>query len=173
VSRITPLTDQITLLAIDVPRSFTFDAGQYVDIVIPERGERRSYSMMNLPGAGRLEFLIKRNANGELPDLLSADVRMGTKLALCGPYGNCVLNPGAMADEYLLIAGGSGIAPMLSLLRAIERSSGHGCADTRERDGNTVAMTSTEATASTYHRTLSATGVSHMPVRVFSAARTS
>jgi propane monooxygenase reductase subunit len=128
VSRKTPLTDHITLLAVDVPRSLTFDAGQYVDIVIPEHGEPRSYSMMNLPGAGRLEFLIKLNPNGELPDLLSGDVRVGTELTLCGPYGSCVLDPAAIADEYLLIAGGSGIAPMLSLLRAIERSPGRGSA---------------------------------------------
>lgn len=128
VSRIAPLTDHITLLAVDVPSSFTFDAGQYVDVVIPGRGEPRSYSMKNLPGAGRLEFLIRRNPNGELPDLLSGDVREGTEVTIRGPFGSCVLNPAAMADEYLLIAGGSGIAPMLSLLRAIERSSGRGCA---------------------------------------------
>jgi NAD(P)H-flavin reductase len=118
VRRITALTAEATLLVIDVPPTFAFEAGQYVEFLISSGNARRAYSIMNLPGAERLEFLIKRHPDGRLPDLLR-DLRPGTELILEGPYGRCVLNPRAAAGEYLLIAGGSGIAPMLSLLRGI------------------------------------------------------
>ena len=55
---------------------FDFTPGQYVDVWVPGvPGERRSFSMANLPGDGRVELLIKRYPGGKLSGLLGSDDR--------------------------------------------------------------------------------------------------
>lgn len=50
------LTHDITRLVLEVedPEEFAFKPGHYVDIHVPETDERRSFSMANLPGDGRI-----------------------------------------------------------------------------------------------------------------------
>jgi propane monooxygenase reductase subunit len=96
-----------------------FRPGQYVDIRIPGTDDYRSFSMANLPSDdGRLEFMIKLYPGGRFSGLLAdGRLRAGDELEVKGPYGVFTLRE---TDRPLVfIGGGAGMAPILSLLRAM------------------------------------------------------
>jgi propane monooxygenase reductase component len=105
------------VLAVDDSSGFTFTPGQYVDLHVPGTELRRSFSMANLHGEGRLEFLIRAYPEGAFAGLLEAGLDPGTAIAFTGPYGSFRL---ADTDrDILMVAGGSGMAPVLALLREL------------------------------------------------------
>jgi propane monooxygenase reductase subunit len=114
------LTRDIFRLTLDVDPSLDFTPGQYMDLHVPGTEVRRSFSMANTPSdpaPGQLEFLIKAYPGGQFAELLAGGLRPGTPLAFTGPYGSLRLS-GSQRDV-LLVAGGSGMAPVLSLLRQL------------------------------------------------------
>ncbi|MCW2997949.1 MAG: Methane monooxygenase component [Solirubrobacterales bacterium] len=126
VSAIEPLTDDIVRLTLTVtaPEDFGFTPGQYVDLWLPgsEDGSvRRSFSMSNVGGDGTLQLIIRRYPGGRFSGLLDpgADdgLAVGDELGFTGPYGTMHLRAGD--GPVLLVAGGSGIGPVLSLLREL------------------------------------------------------
>jgi NAD(P)H-flavin reductase/ferredoxin len=117
VEAVEALTDDITRLVLRAP-GFDFTPGQFVDIHVPgDDGARRSFSLANLPGDDRIELMIKRYPGGRFSGLLSeGQVKAGDEIGYTGPYGS--LRPREGEQPILMIAGGSGMAPILSLLRA-------------------------------------------------------
>ena len=119
-----PLTHDIYRLVLELrdgdERSFT--PGQYMDLHVPGTDLCRSFSMAGLPGTGNLEFLIRAYAGGAFSSRLNAGLAAGTEVGFTGPYGSFLL---ADSDrDALMVAGGSGMAPVLSLLRQLaERAS--------------------------------------------------
>jgi CDP-4-dehydro-6-deoxyglucose reductase, E3 len=104
-------------LRLPAAESFVFEAGQYVDIMLPG-GHRRSYSIASPPHAARpLELHVRHVAGGEFSDRLLRENQAGALLAIEGPLGQFVYRPGA--SPMLLIGGGTGIAPLLSVLRHV------------------------------------------------------
>jgi methane monooxygenase component C len=94
--------------------------GQYVRLALG--GAERAYSMANLSGPEReLEFFIQRLPGGRFSSALAALPGPGALLSLRGPFGAFTLRdaPGAQ----LFVAGGTGLAPVLALLRALARRS--------------------------------------------------
>ena len=75
---------------------------------------RRAYSMCNLPGDRRLQFIARRYSGGVGSTTLAA-LSPGARLVVEAPFGTCTLKrrPG----RTLFIAGGTGIAPILSLVQ--------------------------------------------------------
>jgi propane monooxygenase reductase subunit len=126
VEAVEPLTHDITRLVLSAP-GFTFTPGQFVDIHVPgadQAGEvvKRSFSMANLPSeeAPRIELMIKRYPGGRFSGLLeSGAVKVGDTIAYTGPYGS--LRARESEHPILMLAGGSGMAPVLSLLREFAR----------------------------------------------------
>jgi len=105
-------------LKVDEPADFSFLPGKYVEIWVPGGDEaRRSFSMANLPGDGRIELIIKRYPGGRFSSMLDGEINPGDTLGFTGPYGAFHLrqNP----RPILMVAGGSGMAPILSLLRRL------------------------------------------------------
>jgi NAD(P)H-flavin reductase/ferredoxin len=121
IEAVEPLTHDITRLVLKAP-GFDFTPGQFVDIHVPgEPGVRRSFSLANLPGEDRIELMIKRYPGGRFSGLLSeGQVKAGDEIGYTGPYGS--LRPREGERPILMIAGGSGMAPILSLLRAFSAS---------------------------------------------------
>jgi propane monooxygenase reductase component len=114
---IEPLTSDIRLLKLELDAPLRFWAGQYVDITILERGINRSFSMANPPNGGTgLEFIIKRYPDGAFSSLLDGGLKRGDRLLAKGPYGTCFRREGR-PGPMLLIAGGSGMSPLWSILR--------------------------------------------------------
>ncbi len=117
VETVEPLTHDITRLVLSV-EGFMFTPGQYVDLHVS--GARRSFSMANLPGDDRIELVIKRYPGGRLSGMLDGQIQRGDRLTLTGPYGS--LRVHESDRPILMIAGGSGMAPILSLLRHLAQT---------------------------------------------------
>ena len=117
LTRIEALTHDIRLLEITLDAPLRFWAGQYVDLTIPDAGITRSFSMAMPPSsATRLEFVIKKYPEGAFSAQLDGALQPGQALIAKGPYGTCFrreARPGPM----LLIGGGSGMSPLLAILR--------------------------------------------------------
>lgn len=94
-----------------------FLAGQYALLQFPTLGMQRAYSMSNLPNSqGEWQFIVRRVAQGRGTSHLFDQLRVGDVLEIDGPYGMAWLRP--LQRDLLCIAGGSGLAPMLSIARA-------------------------------------------------------
>ena len=103
------------VLKLDDSQRMEFKAGQYADIRVPGTDEYRSYSMSNTPTTNdHLEFMIKVFPGGLFSGLLES-LTIGQKLEVKGPYGVFRLRE-QVQSEIICIGGGSGMAPIWSLL---------------------------------------------------------
>jgi propane monooxygenase reductase component len=117
LTRVEALTHDIRLLEIELDAPLRFWAGQYVDLTIPEAGITRSFSMATPPSSPtRLEFVIKKYPAGAFSAQLDGGLKLGQQLVAKGPYGTCFRREGR-PGPMLLIGGGSGMSPLLSMLR--------------------------------------------------------
>ena len=123
LSDIRPLTHDVDAFSITLEHSIGFDAGQFVVLAAPGLAGYRAYSMVNHAAeTDRLDFIVKRQPAGGFSGWLEP-ARAGSSLDVFGPLGNATWRPGDGKD-LLCIAGGSGVAGMMSILsRAV--SSGH------------------------------------------------
>lgn len=96
-------------------------AGQHVDVrLTAEDGYsvERSYSIASAPeDGGRITLTVERLDNGEVSPYLVDELRIGDPLELRGPIGGYFVWDAAMGGPLLLVAGGSGIAPLMAMLR--------------------------------------------------------
>jgi propane monooxygenase reductase subunit len=124
VAAVEALTHDIRRLVLRLPEpdGITFQAGQYMDIAIPGvDGEHRSFSMANTPGQpDHLEFMIKLYEGGHFSGLLANGngIAVGDELTCTGPYGVFTLRDSS-PRRLVFIAGGAGMAPIMSLLRSM------------------------------------------------------
>jgi len=95
-----------------------FLPGQYVNIGVPGSDQHRSYSFSSASGDARMSFLIK-NVPGGLMSGWLASARAGTALEMTGPLGSFYLRP--VTRPLLMLAGGTGLAPFLSMLEELAR----------------------------------------------------
>jgi propane monooxygenase reductase subunit len=102
------------------PREIKFFPGQYVDIAVPGTDSTRSFSMANTSSreSGQLEFVIKIYPDGLFSHFLDTQLAVGDRLDLTGPFGVFTLREGFDTD-LVFVGGGAGMAPILSLLRAM------------------------------------------------------
>jgi ferredoxin-NADP reductase len=111
----------------DVPGWRGHFAGQHVDIrLTAEDGyvAQRSYSISS-PGSGdpRLQLTVERVDAGEVSPFLLDELRVGDRIELRGPIGGYFTWSPGSASPLMLIAGGSGIAPLMAMLRTRARAS--------------------------------------------------
>ena len=117
VTRIERLTHDIRLLEIELDDELRFWAGQYCDLTLPGGEITRSFSMANPPSEGRrLSFIIKKYPDGAFSSALDGSLTEGTKIIARGPFGTCFRREGR-PGPMILIGGGSGMSPLLSILR--------------------------------------------------------
>jgi toluene monooxygenase electron transfer component len=101
-------------LEFDQPRDF--DAGQFLLLAPDGVAGYRGYSMCNFARGGRsLDFIVKRKPDGGFSEWLFGGKRDGERVETFGPLGKATFDP-ALGKNVLLIAGGSGIAGMMSIL---------------------------------------------------------
>ena len=111
-----PLTHDVLGFALELERPRDFDAGQFVLLAPEGMAGYRAYSMCNYERGGRhLEFVVKRKADGAFSQWLFGANREGASLDTFGPLGKATFDPG-LGKNLLCIAGGSGIAGMMSIL---------------------------------------------------------
>jgi ferredoxin-NADP reductase len=94
--------------------------GQHVDVrLTAEDGyqAQRSYSIASTPVAGHLDLTVEEIPDGEVSPYLSEELRPGDRLELRGPIGGYFTWTEADGGPLLLVGGGSGVAPLMSMLR--------------------------------------------------------
>ncbi|GGY43252.1 benzoate 1,2-dioxygenase electron transfer component BenC [Pseudoduganella albidiflava] len=91
-----------------------FLPGQYVNVAIPGTTLTRSYSFSSPPGATQARFVVRNVPGGRMSGFLSNEAAPGQAISFTGSYGSFYLRP--VARPVLLLAGGTGIAPFLSML---------------------------------------------------------
>ena len=98
--------------------------GQHLDIrLTAENGyqAQRSYSIASPPEEELLTLTVEQIDNGEVSPYLVDDLRAGDQFELRGPFGGYFVWTAAMGGPLHLIAGGSGIVPLMAMLRHRER----------------------------------------------------
>ena len=109
------VSESVVRLALQDEIGRAFLPGQYVTIAIPERAAARAYSFANEPGSPQSIFYVRLIEGGAMGDYLLHRARPGDRLRLTGPFGRFFLREAKR--PLLMIAGGTGLAPMLSILR--------------------------------------------------------
>lgn len=122
VEHMRPLAPDVMGLWLRLPaiEPFTWQAGQYVDVMLP--GERRrSFSLANPPrDAALLELHVRRTPGGAFSGQVFGGMEPGSLLRIEGPLGQFVHRPG---DRPLLaIGGGTGYAPLKAIVREVIES---------------------------------------------------
>lgn len=94
-----------------------FEPGQFMELEFPGSDERRAYSLANTSNwDGLLEFFIRLREGGRFSAFLRDTAAPGMKLAVLGPLGAFGIAADSLRPRWF-VAGGSGLAPMLSMLR--------------------------------------------------------
>lgn len=96
-------------------RAVDFLPGQYARINVPGTPHWRSYSFSTAPGGPELEFLIRLLPAGAMSDWVR-QARPGQRVQLSGPFGVFFARPSPLPS--VMVAGGTGLGPILSMLRA-------------------------------------------------------
>jgi ferredoxin-NADP reductase len=115
-----PETPRTKSLFLEVPGWEAHRAGQHVDVrLTAEDGyqAQRSYSIASAPEDGRLELVVERLDDGEVSPYLTDELRVGDRLELRGPIGGWFTWEAREGGPLLLVAGGSGIAPLRAMIR--------------------------------------------------------
>jgi len=97
-------------------------AGQRVDVRLTASdgySAVRSYSLASAPNSeGRVQVTVERLPNGEVSPYLTQEVMLGDRLELRGPIGGWFVWRSQQTEPIQLIAGGSGIVPLMAMIRA-------------------------------------------------------
>lgn len=105
-------------LVVELDSPMQFNAGQYAELIVPEHGVGRQYSMANAPTeTRRLEFHIKLTIGGLATDRwIFSSLRLGSRVSLRGPLGQFGM---AKKQDHaaILIGGGTGLAPLKSIIQ--------------------------------------------------------
>jgi toluene monooxygenase electron transfer component len=110
------LAPDVMAFSLELDRPMSHEAGQFVALRVPVIPGYRVYSMTNFsPGSRRLDLLIKRKPGGGFSEWLFNPSRSGIRVNVFGPLGRATFSPSA-GRHLLIIAGGSGIAGMMSIL---------------------------------------------------------
>jgi ferredoxin-NADP reductase len=120
IAEIRSETPQAKTLVMDVPGWPGHAAGQHVDIrLTAEDGyqAQRSYSIASPPDASALELTIERIGDGEVSPYLTDEARVGDEFELRGPIGGYFVWDGSDPRPVLLVAGGSGLVPLMAMIR--------------------------------------------------------
>jgi benzoate/toluate 1,2-dioxygenase reductase subunit len=119
VSRLTRIAGDVVELVLEASdgQPFDFLPGQYANLELPASGIWRSYSYATTPGMPEARFAIRLMPDGAMGAWLTDTAKIGDRLNHAGPYGRFFLRK--PRGRVLMVAGGTGIAPMLSVLDAL------------------------------------------------------
>jgi ferredoxin-NADP reductase len=113
-------TPQVKTIVFDVPGWRGHRAGQHVDVRLTAGDgyqAERSYSIASAPDGTRVELTVVRIGDGEVSPYLTGELRPGDQIELRGPIGGYFVWEPPDGGPLLLVAGGSGVAPLMAMIR--------------------------------------------------------
>lgn len=114
VEQIHPLTDRVVQIYLKCEQAFSYQAGQYIEIMLDDLAI--PYSIANAPlGGKQIELHISHCADNPMASRVLAHIRRAGVLKIKGPQGNVVYSP-QQTYPSLYIAGGTGFAPMKAMI---------------------------------------------------------
>jgi ferredoxin-NADP reductase len=116
-------TPRVKTITFDVPGWPGHRAGQHVDVrLTAEDGYQaeRSYSIASAPDGTRIELTVERLDDGEVSPYLTDELRPGDQIELRGPVGGYFVWEPPQGGPLLLVAGGSGVVPLMAMIRLRE-----------------------------------------------------
>ncbi len=123
VSDVKQETHDTKSFKIKLPEAFDYQPGQFLMLSLEEpkladlKGKQRAYSIASTPtNQDHLEVVIKETPNGFFSKYMVRDCRVGEKVKFTGPWGHFQYNE-SMPGHLVLIGAGSGIAPLLAMMR--------------------------------------------------------
>ena len=122
IAELERLSDSTIGFSIDLDQGTALDflPGQYVNLEVPGSSLSRSYSFSSAPGSARAGFVVRNVPDGKMSSWLTGVARAGERIAFSGPYGSFYLRE--ITRPVLFLAGGTGIAPFLSMLDVLSAS---------------------------------------------------
>jgi ferredoxin-NADP reductase len=120
VIEVIPETSRTRTVVLDVPNWPGHRAGQHVDVrLTAEDGYQteRSYSIASAPEDRRLSLTVERLEEGEVSPYLTEELRPGDQLEIRGPIGGYFVWDISIGGPLVLVGGGSGIVPLMAMLR--------------------------------------------------------
>ena len=125
VTAIRPETPEVSSFTLSLPAWRPHRAGQHYDVRLtaPDGYQaQRSYSIASPPSrTGEVDLTIERIPDGEVSPYFHDTVEVGDRVELRGPIGGYFVWEPALGGPLLLVAGGSGVVPLMAMLR--ERAS--------------------------------------------------
>jgi 3-ketosteroid 9alpha-monooxygenase subunit B len=106
-------------LVFDTPAGLTYKPGQFLTLRLPHADGivARCYSVSSAPGVDdHLKVTVKRVVDGRGSNWVCDNVVVGTELDVLAPSGT--FTPNSLDADLLLLAGGSGITPVMSIIKA-------------------------------------------------------
>ena len=113
--------DAVTLVLAPNRHFVGFEPGQHINITADVNGRRvtRSYSLTGIPRPdGKISITVKEVAGGSLSPHLCRKTQVGDVLELGTAFGEMLLPPAKQAQKHLFLAAGSGITPLVALIRS-------------------------------------------------------
>lgn len=128
VAEVTAVRDETPTartLVLEVPGWPGHAAGQHVDVRLTAAdgySTQRSYSIASAPDGTRVELTVQRLSDGEVSPYLTRTLAVGDPLELRGPVGGWFVWDLTSPAPVLLVAGGSGLVPLMAMIRTRERA---------------------------------------------------
>lgn len=113
-------TPRVRTIVLDVPDWPGHRAGQHVDVrLTAEDGyqAQRSYSIASAPEHQRVALAVELIDDGEVSPYLVEELRTGDRFEVRGPIGGYFVWDAAAGGPLLLLAGGSGVVPLMAMIR--------------------------------------------------------
>ena len=117
--RLSPSTIGFSV-ALEQDASVSFLPGQYMNVIVPNTTQSRSYSFSSMLKNGTVEFLVRNIPGGLMSTYLTEFAKAGDALTMTGPVGSFYLRD--IKRPLLFLAGGTGLAPFLAMLEAMLRN---------------------------------------------------
>jgi benzoate/toluate 1,2-dioxygenase reductase subunit len=111
------LSDTSIAFMLKAPSALGFLPGQYANVTVPGTDQLRSYSFSSAPGEQTVSFLVRDIPQGVMSSFLRDQAAPGMTVSVAGPAGSFYLRD--IKRPVLFLAGGTGLAPFLSMLEKI------------------------------------------------------
>ncbi|MCM4159193.1 ferredoxin--NADP reductase [Antarcticibacterium flavum] len=108
-------------IPVDLEEVFNYKAGQYITLRTNLEGKeiRRAYSLCSAPGTGEFKVTVKEVEGGKFSVLANNILKAGDILEVHPPEGKFIFEPASRSNTYAAFAAGSGITPVLSIIKTV------------------------------------------------------